>query len=150
MDPTRRALNAVYFELGGNAIIYSINYERFLTQDISARIGVGYLSLGESLPDDGATAALTSVPVMINYLGVGQFNHRLELGAGFVALHVSARAGAGFGSSFGSGLLAAGTASVAYRYAPLNGGFTFKAGFTPLISSFGVYPTFGLSLGALF
>jgi len=148
VDTTRRALNAVYFELGGNALIYSVNYERFLSQDLSARVGIGHLSVGGGVSSDAAS--LTTVPVMVNYLGVGRLDHRLELGAGLVVLYMTARTVDGIGSGFGSGILAAGTATVAYRYAPLDGGFNFKAGFTPLVSSFGIYPAFGVGAGAVF
>jgi hypothetical protein len=149
LDPTRRALNAVYVELGGNGITYSLNYERFLTPDLSARVGLGYFAVGDAALA-GASASLTTVPVMLNYLGIGRYNHRLELGVGLVVLHMSSQVIDGFGSDFGSGTLVAGTGCIAYRYAPLHGGFNFKAGLTPIVASFGVFPSAGVSLGALF
>lgn len=150
VDTTRRALNAVFVEFGGNGLVYSINYERFLSQDFSLRAGVGYLSLGSSEFDGGSSASLTTVPLMANYLGVGRYNHRLELGGGVVLMHMSARTYDGIGSDFGSGFLAAATGCIGYRYAPLDGGFNFKAGFTPLLSSFGLLPLAGVSFGAVF
>jgi hypothetical protein len=150
VDTTRRALNAVFIEFGGNGIVYSVNYERFISQDFSLRAGVGYLSLGSSEFDGGASASLTTVPLMANYLGIGRYNHRLELGAGVVLMSMSARTYDGLGSDFGSGFLAAATGCIGYRYAPLDGGFNFKAGFTPLLSSFGLLPLVGVSFGAVF
>jgi len=148
-DTTRRALNAVYLEMGGNGIFYSVNYERFITEDIAARIGVGYLSFGES-SYNGSSVSFTSVPLMVNYLGVGKLNHRLELGGGLVIVHLSARASDGVATAFGEGSFIGGTASIAYRYVPLDGGFNFKVAFTPLLSAVVTVPTLGLSFGTAF
>lgn len=150
VDATRRAMNAVYVEFGGNGLVYSVNYERFLNEDVSARAGVGYLAVGDSTLVGSASASLTTVPLMLNYLGVGRDDHRLELGAGVVILYMSAQTYDGLGSDLGAGLLAAGTGSVGYRYAPLDGGFSFKVAFTPLLGAFGLIPLAGVSLGAGF
>lgn len=150
LDPTRTAMNALFVEFGGNGLFYTLNYERFLTQDVSARVGLGYLSVRNSAIEGGVSASLTTVPLLINYLGIGEYNHRLELGAGAVFFHLSAPTYDGLGSDFGSGALLAATGSISYRYVPLNGGFNFKAGFTPLLSSFGLLPLVGVSLGAAF
>jgi hypothetical protein len=65
---------ALYFELAGNARAISANYERFLTQKISLRAGIGKAMYYDF-----------SVPVMINYF-VGK-NNRLELGVGIVYIN---------------------------------------------------------------
>lgn len=49
-----------------------------------------------------------------------------------------------------SGFTPVGTAVAGYRYVPHDGGFTFRIGFTPLISQEGVFPWGGMSFGYLF
>ncbi len=34
--------NSLYLELGGNALIYSLNYDRILGDVVSLRAGIGY------------------------------------------------------------------------------------------------------------
>ena len=41
----RTARNGLYVELGGNAGVWSLNYERFVTDDVSLRIGGSKVSV---------------------------------------------------------------------------------------------------------
>ncbi|MGE3669493.1 MAG: hypothetical protein AB7K71_07525, partial [Polyangiaceae bacterium] len=41
---TRSAKNSLYIELLGNGGLYSLNYERNLTDDVAARVGFSYIS----------------------------------------------------------------------------------------------------------
>jgi hypothetical protein len=100
------AKNALYIELVGNGGIISANYERFLTQDIGLRIGMG----------SGYLEELT-VPVMVNYC-IGK-EYRFEIGIGLV--HVPEET-----------TLAC--ATIGYRYQAISGGFVFRVGFTPILS----------------
>ncbi len=64
--------NVIFFEVGGNGLGASINYERFLKENVGVRVGFGTL----------VTFGI-SVPVMLNYY-VGKENNKLELGGGLI------------------------------------------------------------------
>jgi hypothetical protein len=151
----RSAKNSLYIELGGNAALYSLNYERFLVSDLSARVGVMYMSVsassGSGSQTTRANASWFGAPIMLSYLGIGSENHKLDLGLGVVLMNLSAGASTFNATANASGLLVAGTATLGYRYAPVDGGVNFKAGFTPLfIQSAGqtyFLPWFGIAIG---
>ena len=83
----RVASNTFFVELGGNAVAYSLNYERFFTPRIGIRIGGMYLQ-GEA--DDGSRAAVGLFPVMATYLlGVGNSHFETGAGIGFATAGVS-------------------------------------------------------------
>lgn len=135
------ARTSAYFELLGNGLLYTVNLDRKFTDKVSGRVGLEVF---------GAVA----VPVMVNYLA-GEGNHRLELGAGPLLVFAPADLGAeedgdaldlNDDAEFG----AVGTATFGYRYQPVNGGFLFRAGFTPLFSFGGGIPWFGVSFGYAF
>lgn len=154
-DESRRtAKNAMYLELLGNGILYSVNYERALLDNVTARVGFSYFSIGASGADangqqSSAKISLITAPVMANYL-VGGKNHNLELGAGALVVYASGESSGGGASASAEGVGIAGTATVGYRYQPIDGGFMFKAGFTPLITKSGFNGWGGLSLGGAF
>ncbi len=123
----RKAQQAFYLELGGNGILYSLNYERFVSQTVSLRVGGGYYSVSTpNGPDVGASASISWIPLLVNYLGVGSGDNRLELGVGVVPIYATAAVDTGAAEASSSGVLLTGTASVAYRYIPRDGGFNFK------------------------
>ena len=147
-EPGRTAKNAVFLELGGNAGIYSINYERFVTDDVSLRAGVGYVAAST----DSAAFSLLSVPLLGNYY-LGGKHHKLQLGVGLTIMAVSGELKTFGGTSSASAIVPAPTAVVGYRYIPSDGGFAFFAGLTPFIVPGGdlpVLPWAGLSFGAAF
>ena len=39
------AQNAVYFEFLGNGLVYTVNYDRMLTNHAGLRVGIGVISL---------------------------------------------------------------------------------------------------------
>lgn len=131
----------MFLELGGNAVVYSINYDRLLSNDFGLRFGI--MAFGVSASDAGAMAV--GVPVTGSYF-IGENNHRLELGAGI--LYLSAAVGSGDFS--GSGSAVAPTGIIGYRYQPVDGGFFFKAGFTPFVYNNQFIPYGGISLGYTF
>lgn len=150
----RKAKNLVYLELLGNGGLYSINYERMLTNDLSARLGFSYLSISASgTSSDGQTstakASLVTAPAMFNYM-VGGKNHKLEMGAGATLIYVSASASGGAASASGEGVGVAGTGVVGYRYSPADGGFVFRVGYTPLVGKGGYMSWGGMSFGGTF
>lgn len=128
----RTAANSVFIDLGGPGFIYSINYERFLMQDMGVRVGLMYFGIGASSGDSSASVSMMAIPILAEYTGVRAGNHALELGIGLDPLHFSAEASSG--GTFGglSGWVVTGTAAVGYRYQDPAGGFLFRATFTPL------------------
>ncbi len=157
----REAKNAIYLDLGGPGLIYSLNYERELIPDLSARIGISYLSMGASASSGSGSATVSAeftylaVPITASYLGIGSENNMFEVGGGPVIMNFS-----------GSGLIESDDASVAagdsvttlaltgmagYRHQPSDGGFVFRIGVSPtMIFGAGFLPWGYLSLGAAF
>lgn len=136
------AKNALYVELAGNSLIYSLNYDRRFSNKISGRVGL--MRAGVS------GVSLTAFPLMVNYL-LGSGNHRFEIGAGPQIFLVSVDVpGDGFSGFDEDATAIAGTATIGYRYQPTDGGFVFRIGVTPSFSQFGFQPWGGLSLGYAF
>ena len=144
----RTARNTLYFELLGAGVIYSINYERFFNNDLNGRVGMMYLSANSSdNSGSSASAGLLIVPLTVSYMGFRKGPHGFELGAGIDIAYASASASSGGSTSFDSGSNILGTAIMGYRYAPLDGGFNFRAAFTPLFGKGGFLPWFGIAVG---
>jgi hypothetical protein len=152
-DP--RAPNSIYAEGLGAALVYSINYERLIIDDLAARVGFSYFPLSAA----GISTTSIFVPITLSYIGIHSGKHALELGGGVTVLYVSGSAGGlGFNAS-GSGAAPLGLVMAGYRLHPLNdGGFQFRAGAMALIgegvglsgpnpTSIGVIPWPYLSLG---
>jgi hypothetical protein len=155
----REAMNAIYLDLLGPGLFYSINYDRMLTEDLSARIGFSYLSFGASAGSGDTTASAEfsywAVPLTVSYLGIGSKSNMLELGGGPVIMHVE---GSGVveveeddGTVGASATLFSLTALAGYRHQPADGGFVFRIGASPVMAfGAGVLPWGYLSLGAAF
>ena len=151
----------VYFELFGNAIVYSLNYERTIYRDFSGRVGIAYIA---ATTGENRINFLIS-PLMVNYL-LGSSKHKLELGLGPVMFIGLARIRdydrkLNFKFLFvdietepnkpviGSDISIAVTGTIGYRYQPGKQGLIFRIAFTPLIQKkFGSW--FGISLGYRF
>lgn len=167
-DTTRHpAPNSVYAEGLGAGLIYSINYERMVTDDIGVRAGFGYVSVSASASDgtssSSASASFVTIPVTASYTGLRTSGGAgLEAGAGATVLYVSASANAIGTSSSGAGVLPLGVALVGFRLHPMDHpGFQFRIGAMALggpglglsnatAGSFGFIPWAYLSLGASF
>lgn len=158
----RTAENSVFFEVLGNGLLYSINYERIIGDSgFSIRGGFSYFSLSGgttsgSSAAGGSTSAkfsLITLPVLGNYY-VGSDNHKLQLGIGLTFMYTSATAGSsGVGGASFSGFVPAPTAAIGYRYIPADGGFAFFVGLTPFIIPGGdktLVPWGGISFGGVF
>jgi hypothetical protein len=154
-DFTQSSRNNFFFELLGNGGLYSINYERFVVDDVTSRIGVGVWNDPTS---SGGKTSLVTIPVLTSGL-IGSRKSKLEIGLGFLAGRQK------FTSSFGRSLnwtapIADGTGVVGYRYQPFEQGFVFRAGiscfyvfngnrrFPYNYNRFSIMP--GLSFGASF
>jgi hypothetical protein len=137
----RTARNTIYLEVLGNGFIYSLNYERFLTDNFNARIGAEYFSVNA---DGSGNANLLIVPATVSFLGLHKGAHGFELGAGIDFVYASSKTSNG---DFSQGSTVAGTAIAGYRYSPLDGGFNLRFAFTPIFNSNGFLPWFGLAVG---
>jgi hypothetical protein len=146
----RTANNALFVEGLGPGLLYSINYERTFSE-FALRVGFDYFSLSASNQGTSASAAFLAVPLTFSYLGIGSLKHIFELGGGAALLYFGGSVNTLGNSTSGSAVAALGTLIVGYRYQPPDGGFFFRAGLSPLISSAGGFlPWPYLSLGATF
>jgi hypothetical protein len=153
----REAKNAIYVDLLGPGLIYSLNYDREIIPDLSARIGISYLSLGASSSDGSASVSFSylAIPITASYLGIGSQNNCLELGGGPVIMNFK---GSGLvksnDESVGAGASAttvALTGMAGYRHQPADGGFVFRVGVSPMMVLGANFVPWGyLSLGAAF
>ena len=141
--------NAIYFEALGPGILYSINYERMVTEAVSIRIG--YSSWQVTTPFlITSSVSFTGIPIMVNVLQ-GDGNSKLELGAGIEFVQYSSTTsflGYDPTTNTGSGNLV--LLSLAYRYQPKGGGIHFRIGIDPVIGPNAVRITGGISLGLCF
>jgi hypothetical protein len=122
--PVRR--NTFFLELGGNGMFYSLNYDRILLNrdqwKLSGRVGVLYLP-----PFDGGNRQMVGGPLEISYLR-GRGKHFLEIGLGGTAVYDTYQ----FAEYRIRDLAVMGVLRVGYRHQKTEGGFFYKAGFTPL------------------
>lgn len=144
--PERTAKNSLYFEALGNGLFYTLNYERFIGDIMSIRAGLGYFAVSAQGDGESGNVSTLSVPIMLNFF-LGGPDHKMELGAGILNLYASGSADTLAVESSGSGVAVVGTATIAYRYAPHDGGFSWKAGLTPMFGAFGFLPWVGFSFG---
>lgn len=118
--------NAIFLELGGNGIFYSLNYDRLFPisekVNISSRVGIHYTN-GFPLEFYRTMA----VPIEVSGLySIHQNKHFIEIGAGITYLNnhdlfVNQTENI-LACSFRAG----------YRFQNPSGGFFFKIGFVPL------------------
>ncbi|NWG27027.1 MAG: hypothetical protein HXY48_00685 [Ignavibacteriaceae bacterium] len=133
--------NQLYLEIGGNSLVYSISYERLLSENFTLRGGFG-ITPGIIF----AEGTFIHIPFTASYM-FGSKRHKLETGLGatyFAGTDVEI-----FGLPSGDQSLVFLTGIAGYRYVS-PGGFVFRIFFTPLYSSQAdpnFYPAFGLSFG---
>ena len=121
--------NWLYGELGGNGGLISINYERYISDNLSYRVGLG-------------TAILAGIfmPIMINYSYINLF----EFGAGIVLYGSTSRLRGKIFASQDSGILI--TSVIGFK--KINKGFIYKLSLTPFYNTDG--SIFGLTGGISF
>jgi hypothetical protein len=139
--------NAIYAELLGQGILYSINYDYLITENLSLRAGFSTWSIPAMFFIDG-DLSFTGYPVLVNYL-VGNGDSRLEIGAGILPAKLSLTGhDAFFGAELsGDTTIVMGTGSLVYRYQQRDGGLVFRVGLTPFYYSGRATLSGGLSLG---
>ena len=155
--------SSFFAEAGGAGIAFSANFDTRFTESRlgwGIRAGVGFVSADRTVYDPNTgwwyssdpESAIT-VPAQINYIfGKRNSQHTFEAGAG--ATYVSKKLDImdfyqyGYNNTFRdrrSQLF--GTFSFMYRRQPVNGGFSWRAGFTPLFAKGLIQPFAGVSVG---
>jgi hypothetical protein len=148
------ARNSFFAEGGSAGIMFSANIDHRFTQSnlgFGGRIGLGFVTAYEydtstyyySSYDDQVSTF--TVPVQLNYIfGKGNSPHTFEVGAGltFVGKKLEIM---NFYDDKQSQLFA--TFSFMYRRQPKDGGFSWRAGFTPLIAKGYIQPFGGVGIG---
>ena len=164
----------IYGEFLGPGVTMSINFDaRFKTDErlgLGYRIGVGYGFEGidhkfvEELREfdvvesptnflinfhKGVKGTFYSFPLGLNYLiGKPQRSSCFEIGAGvtFFSERVTM-----YNWQYEKAGYAIGYLSFMYRFMPINGGFSFHVGITPIIGTAGdLFPMFALGMGYAF
>ncbi len=125
-DSQPRSKKNFYIEGGGNALIFSVNYDaRFQkrTDGFGYRIGIGGFT---SLDLNSGGRSLLAVPVQINYLA-GKGAHFFEAGLG------ATYSTDGFweNESIQKKTPILGTITFGYRYQPVSSGLLIRVGMTP-------------------
>ena len=133
-EEPKLAPNSVWAEGFGPGIIYSVNYERVIIDNLALRGGFSYRSVSSSASVNGQTTASASssqwtIPITVSYLGVRDRNKMLEVGGGMTLYNRAESASAGGTSASAGGLTPVGTVHVGYRLHPVEGsGFNFRIG----------------------
>jgi hypothetical protein len=142
LEPAEReAPNAFYIEGLGPALVYSVNYERAIS-DVALRVGVGYYAAGGS--------SWLGVPITVSYLGIGSKKHMFEIGAGVSIQHTNDGSDIESLNRNGDQTFIVGTAIFGYRLEPPKGGFVLRAGLSPVFNGSAFIPLPYVALGAAF
>jgi hypothetical protein len=155
-DRERKAENAIFLEGLGAGIFYSLNYERLFFDQMSVRIGAGFMSVSASSGGTSANATVVTIPITINYVGLYSGWHGLDLGAGTTLIVLSGAASVPGASGSTSGVVPTGVGFVGYRLHPVGGpGFQLRIGAEVIVATNGAgsvaaQPWGHLSLGAAF
>ena len=150
--PPRTASNAIFAEVLGNGLLYSVNYERIIDSwNIGLRAGGSYFTYPVSSYGRSGNLKLATFPLVASYY-VGTPRHKLQLGLGATILYLGVSTDS-TGTKFEgerSGFGVAGTAVIGYRYLPPDRGFSFGVGFTPLLRTSSFLPWGGANAGYVF
>ncbi len=145
--------HSFYAELGGPGILFSANFDtRFKKSPfgLGGRIGLGFVTADQSTFDpntgyDYRTRSVVTVPVQLNYLfGKPTSVNVFEVGIG--ATYIGKKLDIlDYYQDESTQFL--GTASFMYRRMPKDGGFSWRAGFTPLFANGFIQPFGAVSVG---
>jgi hypothetical protein len=146
----REANNALYVELLGASLFYSINYDRRIG-DLALRGGLMYFSVSSGVNSEGesASASWLGFPLSVSY-NIGSMKHNFEVGAGITIHHFGGSVSTLGVESSGSATVVMGHGILGYRYQPPQTGFFLRAGLSPVIGSGVFLPWPHVGLGATF
>ena len=144
-----------FAEGGGPGIMFSANIDRRFKPSqlgFGARAGLGFVTAYDDYYDPisgtyywGDQKSAITIPVQLNYIfGKNNSPHTFEVGGGvtYVTRKLSIM---NFYDEKRTQLF--GTVAFMYRRQPRNGGFSWRAGFTPLIGKDLIQPFGGVSVG---
>lgn len=143
-------------ELGGPGILFSANIDRRFKKSHlgwGGRAGLGFVTYYDdeyvSGPSGGYYTSdqksVVTLPLQVNYIfGKGTSPHALEVGGG---LTITGKKLDIFNYNEEEETSVFGTASFMYRRQPVGGGFSWRAGFTPIIAKGYIQPFGGVSVG---
>ena len=150
--PKSPAQTSFIAEIGGPGILFSANIDRrFKPSSLGwgFRAGIGFVTADEEKEVNGyyeyEPTSTVTVPVQLNYIfGKQDSPHSFEVGAG--ATYVGKKLDImNFYDERQSNFF--GTFCFMYRRQPINGGFSWRAGFTPLVAKGYIQASAGISVG---
>jgi hypothetical protein len=146
----RTANNALYVELLGASLFYSLNYDRRFG-DLAVRAGLMYFSVSSGTNSEGESASVSwvGVPLSVMY-NIGSIKHSFEVGAGITIHHFGGAVNTLGVESSDSATEVLGHAILGYRYQPPQTGFFLRAGLSPVVGSGIFLPWPHVGLGATF
>lgn len=135
-------------ELGGPGIVFSANYDTRFKQSrlgLGGRIGIGFVTAYDDYYDPatgmyygGDQQSAITFPVQLNYVfGKNNSPHSFEVGGGltYVTKKLNIMNFDYYSGNEDHRTQLFGTFSFMYRRQPVNGGFSWRVGFTPLVGN---------------
>ena len=136
-EATSQSRSAFFVELLGNGLIFSANYDMRFSQSSNgwgARAGIGYIG------DVNGDGGVLTIPVTVNNL-LGTDGKYFEVGVGITYLSADADF---IGDNNTSDIV--GTMTFMYRRQPVDGGFMWKIGLTPILAD-GIFVPYWIGIG---
>jgi len=143
-----------FAELGGPGILFSANLDKRFNNTnlgLGARAGFGFVTVDDYQYSGGSyfygrQVSVATFPIQLNYIfGKGTSPHTFEVGAGLTITGKKIDIFNNYNDSQRNSVF--GTAAFMYRRQPVNGGFSWRAGFTPIIGNGFIQPSGGVSVG---
>lgn len=146
--------NSFYAELGGPGILFSANYDGRFNKShlgLGGRVGVGFVTTWQEEFDQNGNwnsndqVSVVTFPAQLNYIfGKNNSPHTFEVGAGVTVLGRKLNV---LDFDMDDKASVFGTFSFMYRRQPIDGGFTWRIGFTPLVANGFIQPFAAVGVG---
>lgn len=146
-----------YAEFGGANVLFGANFDwRFKKNTrtgLGARVGLGFTVYDKEIQNsnswDYETTTIATIPLGLNYVfGKPNSPSMFEVGAGATVLMPKASVYRYDDDKEGNLI---GHFSFMYRRVPIEGGFSWRIGFTPIINTSGqIFPSGAIGLGYAF
>ena len=150
--------NTAFFgEFGGPGILFSANLDKRFTPSrfgVGGRIGLGFVTTNKDEYNSGGyydsrQQSVVTIPFQLNYIfGKPNSSHGLEIGIG--GTYVGKKIDVFSMFNNGEGTQYYTTFSFKYRRVPVDGGFTWNIGFSPLLAKGIIVPFAGVGFGFAF